>query len=144
MNYLIEKPKEENLSVVKQLLKDANLPSEDIEEHWPTFLIAKAEDKIIGAVGLEVHENQGLVRSLVVAGAYRKYGVGKELYQSCINLAKSIGINEIGLLTTTAENFFAKFGFQKVSGDEIPMFIKKTKEFQVYCPSCSTIMIKKL
>ena len=144
MNYLISKLKKENILAVKQLLNEANLPSDDIEEHWKTFLIAKAGEEIIGAVGLELWKNKALLRSLVVKNEFRKSGIGKDLYNKCIEQAKQYNVTEIGLLTTTAEEFFAKQRFKKITKENIPEFIKQTKEFKVYCPSSSTVMIKKI
>lgn len=144
MNYIIEKLKKENLTVVRQLLNDVNLPSDDIDEHWKTFLVAKVEDEIIGAIGLELWKYKALLRSLVVKKEFRKLGLGKELYNKCIELAKRNNVTEIGLLTNTAEEFFAKRGFKKIMTDNIPDFIKQTTEFKIYCPSSSAIMIKNL
>ena len=138
----IEKPGNNDIEIVSELLEGAGLPYEDISEHWKTFLVAKVNGKIIGAIGLEILNDKALLRSLVVKNEFRNYGFGKELYNRCIELAKQNNIKEIGLLTTTAEGFFAKAGFEKVHKENIPPFIKSTKEFQVYCPSSSTIMIK--
>ena len=140
----IEKLKKEDLISVKDLLKDTGLPYEDVDEHADTFLSAKADDELIGAVGLEIWNDNALLRSLVVKEQYRNDGIGGELYEKCIEMAKHNFIKKVGLLTTTAENFFSKRGFEKITGNEIPSFIKETKEFRVYCPSSSTIMFKKI
>ena len=142
MKCKIEKPGNKDIETVIDLLKDAALPYEDISDHWKTFLIAKVDEEIIGAVGLEIWNDKALLRSLFVKNEYRNCGFGKELYNRCIELAMENSITEVGLLTTTAEDFFAKAGFEKVTKENIPPFIKLTKEFQVYCPSSSTIMIK--
>ena len=144
MSCTVEKIKPNELKEVAQLLQEAELPYEDISEHWNNFLVAKIDGKIIGAVGFELWGNNALLRSLVVKYEYRNFGVGKELYHRCIELAMKNNIKQIGLLTTTATGFFAKNGFEKVMGENIPSFIKKTKEFQVYCPSSSTIMMKEI
>jgi amino-acid N-acetyltransferase len=140
----IEKLKRENFDEVKNLLEEAGLPSEDIVEHMKTFLTAKINGELIGAIGLEIWNDKALLRSLVVKEKYRNSGFGKELYYKCIDMAKHNSIQLVVLLTTTAEQFFAKKGFVKVTGDEVPAFLKRTKEFRVYCPSGSTIMTKKI
>lgn len=144
MSYSIQKMKFEDLSAVKQLLQSAELPFEDIDKHWNTFLVARNHDFIIGAIGLEMLEENALLRSLVVKEEFRNMGIGKELYNKCIELAEENNSNEIGLLTTTAEGFFKKRGFITLSKHEIPDFIQQTKEYKVYCPDSSTVMIKKL
>lgn len=142
MNYIIDKPKPENLAEVQKLLLNAKLPAEDIGEHWDTFLTAGIDGEIIGAVGLEIWKERALLRSLVVKDKFRNHGIGKELYNKCIDMAKHNGIVQVGLLTTTAEKFFSKQGFEKVANDDVPDFIKQTKEFLVYCPNSSTVMVK--
>jgi amino-acid N-acetyltransferase len=140
----IEKLKRENLDEVKNLLKYAGLPDEDIDEHTETFLTAKINDELIGVIGLEIWNDNALLRSLAVKEKYRNYGFGKDLYEKCIELAKHKSITTVGLLTTTAERFFIRRGFVKVTKDEIPPFIKETKEFKVYCPGNSKVMIKRI
>jgi hypothetical protein len=45
MNIIVETLKNENIFDVKKLLKEDNLPFEDIDDHWKTFLVAIAEKK---------------------------------------------------------------------------------------------------
>lgn len=142
--YHVEKLKKEDCEKVLSLLNDADLPADDIYEHLDNFLILKKDAEVIGAVGLEVWNDKGLLRSLVVKNNYRNTGLGKILYEKCIELAKQKNLSEIGLLTTTAEDFFAKRGFMKLTKESIPEFIKRTKEFRIYCPSSSIVMIKKI
>ena len=142
MNCQIEKPRGEDIEIVRELLKDTGLPHEDISDHWKTFFVAKVDGKIVWAVGLEIWDDKALLRSLVVKSEFRNCGFGKKLYKQCMGLAKQNNIKEVSLLMTTAEDFFAKAGFEKVTGENVPSFIKSTKEFRVYCPSSATIMRK--
>jgi amino-acid N-acetyltransferase len=140
----IEKLKRENLDEVKNLLKEAGLPNDDIDEHAETFIIAKTNDELIGVIGLEIWNYNALLRSLVVKAKYRNHGIANELYEKCIEMAKQNSINTVALLTTTAKKFFSKKGFVKVTGNDIPDFLKETKEFRFYCPNSSIIMTQRI
>ena len=140
----IEEIKTAEIALVKNILKEAGLPFEDIDQHSETFLTAKVGNEIVGAVGLEIWNDNGLLRSLVVKKNFRNYGFGNELYAASIDLAKQNNLKQVVLLTTTAEQFFSKKGFTKVTGNNIPSFVKATKEYIIYCPSSSVIMMKQI
>jgi amino-acid N-acetyltransferase len=44
------------------------------------------------------------------------------------------------LLTTTAEDFFLRFGFQPISRVEFPLAVQASVEFQEVCPDSATGM----
>jgi quercetin dioxygenase-like cupin family protein len=56
-------------------------------------------------------------------------------------MSRQYGINNLHLLTTTAEKFFASPGFSVVPRDEAPASMKATSEFSSICPSSSTYMV---
>jgi N-acetylglutamate synthase-like GNAT family acetyltransferase len=135
---------EKEMEAVADLLNQAKLPFQDIHEHRKTFLAAKLDGKVIGAIGLELWGSSALLRSFIVHNEFRGSGIGKMLYDACIHLARKHNVQEIGLLTTTAEGYFLKQGFAVIPKDKIPDFIKSTKEFTTYCSSSSTVMLKHL
>ena len=127
---------------IQCLLRLAELPSEDVSEHLETFLVAVVGGEIVGTVGLEVTGSSGLLRSLAVAVPLRGIGLGKLLYGEIVEKARSLGIQRLGLLTTTAEGFFARVGFEKEKRSDIPPFLALSKEYKIYCPSTAVIMTK--
>ena len=127
---------------IQGLLRLAELPSEDVSEHLETFLVAVVGGEIVGTVGLEVTGSSGLLRSLAVAVPLRGIGLGKLLYGEIVEKARSLGIQRLGLLTTTAEGFFARVGFEKEKRSDIPPFIALSKEYKIYCPSTAVVMTK--
>jgi len=127
---------------IQGLLRLAELPSEDVSEHLETFLVAVVGGEIVGTVGLEVTGSSGLLRSLAVAVPLRGIGLGKLLYGEIVEKARSLGIQRLGLLTTTAEGFFARVGFEKEKRSDIPPFLALSKEYKIYCPSTAVIMTK--
>lgn len=128
---------------IKNLLKEADLPHQDIANHLHHFLLAKRENHLIGVVGLEVYGEFGLLRSLAVAEPHRGKGVGKRLYENLMAYARLQGVKELYLLTTTAEAVFARFGFIKVDRNSVAEPIQSTREFQSLCPSTAVCMMKR-
>jgi amino-acid N-acetyltransferase len=58
--------------------------------------------------------------------------------------AHELGVKELYLLTTTAEKFFPKLGFDSIDRDNVPTPIQATEEFSSICPSTAVCMVKKL
>ena len=48
----------------------------------------------------------------------------------------------IYLLTTTAERYFPKFGFEPVARADVPATVQTSIEFTSACPSSATVMRK--
>ena len=133
-----------DLVQIQQLLKDSNLPFEDIAEHLPSFVVAEDGQNMIGVAGLEVYGKAGLLRSVAVIESHRSKGIGSLLYDQIVSQTQKKGLRELSLLTTTAEKFFGRKGFRKVEGDAIPQYVKSTKEYQIFCGSTAVCMKKKM
>ena len=48
------------------------------------------------------------------------------------------------LLTTTAERFFPKFGFEQIARDDVPPSVQASVEFRSACPASAIVMRKRL
>ena len=129
---------------IRDLLTDGKLPNEDIHAHLPNFLVAWFDDTMVGAVGLEIYGKIGLLRSLVVAPSHQGKGIGKMLYDRLIAYARLRGIEEMYLLTTTADKLFKKQGFVQIDREHLPEAIKQTGEFLHLCPSSAVCMKKNI
>jgi amino-acid N-acetyltransferase len=129
----------EDLSGVLALLRAASLP-EDIEPHFHTFVVAEADEQVIGAVGLELLGRNALLRSLLVVPGWRKAGVGTLLTKRAIRVACTHSVERLFLLTTDAAPFFERFGFLHAVRDEAPTEIKSTREFSELCPASAWFM----
>lgn len=128
----------------EELLTEAGLPLEGVAEHFGTFIVAMQEDRMIGAIGLEIHGEDALLRSAVVARAGRGSGVGSALAEAVITEARRRRLRHLYLLTTSAERFFARFGFAEVPRAEVPAAIRRSPEFAGVCPSTATALALEL
>lgn len=129
---------------IKSLLKSADLPYEDIDLARQDFIAIAQGTKIIGTVGLETYGESGLLRSLAVEDAFRGFGLGRALAREMIGHAKDSGIKQLYLLTMTADRFFEKEGFEKISRESVPGAVKNTTEFTSICPVSSICMKKEV
>lgn len=130
---------------IKSLLKDNNLPSEDLgSDSFKNFFIATSENNLAGVIGLDIFENLGLLRSLCVEGSYRNQRIASALFHHLIIYAHSQKIKELYLLTTTAEDFFKKRGFVTVDRSFVPEVIRMTSEFKDLCPNSAICMKRNL
>jgi amino-acid N-acetyltransferase len=129
---------------VERLLTEGKLPVEGVRENFSSFLVAEEEEgTIAGAVGLERYGSAALLRSAVVAPANRGTGIGRQLIESLLQRASGDGIEELYLLTTTAEKYFPRFGFTPTIRAAVPESVKASAEFRGACPDTAVVMTRR-
>jgi amino-acid N-acetyltransferase len=132
-------------AAVKQLLEEARLPTSDLTEaHLEHFLGCGENGALEGVVGLELYPPLALLRSLAVTSISRSRGLGATLLAEAERYARSREVKEIYLLTTTAERFFARAGYERIQREAAPQAIRETQEFSSLCPASSAFMRKRL
>jgi amino-acid N-acetyltransferase len=126
----------------RALLRAAGLPAADLPDDLPHFLGCGERASPLGIVGLEDHDGDALLRSLVVASAARGRGYGRALVSAAENQAADLHLRRIYLLTETARDFFASLGYSEVDRSSAPESIQATREFAELCPASATFMAK--
>jgi amino-acid N-acetyltransferase len=134
----------DDLPRVLALLRAAGLPSAGVAERFSDFHVAEQDGRLIGAAGLEIYGASALLRSVVVEDEWRGSGVGRRLIDVALGAAKARGIEDVFLLTTTAEHYFPRFGFACVSREAVNEDLKASMEFQGACPASAIVMRKTL
>ena len=131
---------------VLDLLSKAELPIKDLtNEKIKNFMIARGKNgSIIGVVGVEIYQESGLLRSLVVHPSYRGSGLGSLLTRKIESFAWHNGVKTLYLLTMTAADFFPKIGYEVTQRDNVPESIRKTEEFNNVCPVSAVCLFKVL
>jgi amino-acid N-acetyltransferase len=131
---------------VLDLLNKAELPIDDLtNEKMKNFMIARGKDgSIIGVVGVEMYQESGLLRSLVVHPAYRGTGLGSLLTRKIESFALHNGVKTLYLLTMTSADFFQRIGYEVTQRDNVPESIRKTEEFNNVCPVSAVCLFKVL
>ncbi|HSR16381.1 MAG TPA: arsenic resistance N-acetyltransferase ArsN2, partial [Gemmatimonadales bacterium] len=126
---------------VEALLTGAGLPLEGVPADLAHFTVAEhAGDGVVGVAGLELFEHTALLRSLAVAPAWRGSGVGHQLVEAVLAEATRCGCRDVYLLTTTAADYFPRFGFACVSRGTVPEPLHASAEFRGACPASATCM----
>jgi amino-acid N-acetyltransferase len=133
-----------DLGAVESLLSSNNLPLDGVKENFSSFVVAEDKGEIAGAIGLERFGSVALLRSAVVSPDYRGSGVGRRLVERLLESAETAGIEELFLLTTTAEEYFPRFGFARTTRSAVPAAVKASAEFQGACPDSAVVMTRRI
>jgi amino-acid N-acetyltransferase len=136
--------KPEDFPEIRELLKSAKLPVDDVENGIGHFLLARNDEQLIGCVGLQICGEDALLRSLAVSDKERNRGLGRALVQEILDYASRLKLRNIYLLTVTREDFFKKIGFDIADRTAAPDAIRATSQFSSLCPSTSVFMYKEL
>lgn len=123
------------------LLEHDGLPAADItRDGLCNFIVALDSGEIIGAIGIELHGEHGLLRSLVVAPDWRGRGLGSALVAAVEAKARALGVRSLSLLTGTAAPFFAALGYAAIARSEAPATVQASTQFTTLCPASSSCM----
>ncbi|MFW9931621.1 MAG: arsenic resistance N-acetyltransferase ArsN2 [Candidatus Thorarchaeota archaeon] len=133
-----------SISDITGLLKELDLVIEGVEQNIDDFRILVEKNTLIGCIGLEIYGSMALLRSIAVHPAYQKKGYGQMLLQDIERYALQKGVDELFLLTDTAERFFKKYGYSLHDRSKVPPSIAATQEFSNLCPASSSFMRKEL
>lgn len=137
-------PRSTAMEAARELLENAALPTDDLAE--PSVLLwgAEKDGQIVGSVGLECAGNAGLLRSLVVAPAWRGNGLADRLFRFALERARTAQMDALYLLTEHAAGYFSARGFVAIDRAEAPPEIAATRQFSSLCPGDATFMRKRL
>ena len=140
----IDPAAEGDLPAVRQLLEAAHLPVDGVDAQLPTTVVANDGSGVVGAAAVELYPDGALLRSVVVSPLAQGQGLGHLLTEAALEIAKRRNLKAAFLLTTTAERFFPKLGFEQISRAEVPQSVQASVEFQSACPASATAMRKRL
>jgi amino-acid N-acetyltransferase len=144
MSIIIEPANIQDLQAVHDLLARQNLPLDGVDDHVRTMLVAKDGAQIVGTAALELYSGGALLRSVAVDSHQQGRRLGSRLTEAALRLARTHGADEVFLLTTTAESFFPRFGFEPVARADVPASVQASIEFRSACPASAIVMRKRL
>jgi N-acetylglutamate synthase-like GNAT family acetyltransferase len=126
---------------VEALLQANQLPTEGAQAHLATYLLATSNGEVVGCAGAEVYGPVALLRSVAVAPGLHKQGIGRLLVERLLQEARSRDIAALYLLTVTAPEYFAQYGFKRLKREDAPAALQASAEFQGACPACAALMV---
>ena len=139
----IDAAHEGDLPAVRRLLAAQGLPLDGVDEHL-TMVVAKDGDTLLGAAAVELYAGGALLRSVVVDPDARGRGLGYRLTEAALRVAKEQGADTAFLLTTTAEAFFPRLGFERIAREDVPVSVQASVEFKFACPASAVVMRTRL
>jgi N-acetylglutamate synthase-like GNAT family acetyltransferase len=134
-----------DVAAVAALLKAAGLPTDDLTRAPDLHLwVLEAEGDVVGAIGIELFGASALLRSLVIASAYQRRGLGQQLVAQLEQVVQDKGVEQLILLTETAESFFRRIGYEIIDRRYVPEEVKQSAEFRSLCPVSAVCMTKSI
>lgn len=139
--FTIRPATDRDLDAVESTLRDSDLPLDGLRDQFgEAYAVAESDGQVIGVEGIEVHGDDGLLRSAAVAASWRGKGVGDALTRDRIEWAQRRGLRSLFLLTTTAGDYFPRFGFTPADRETAPVAVRQSREFAEACPSTALFM----
>ena len=105
-----------------------------------SFIVVEEDGSIAGCAALERYGRVSLLRSVAVDSAHRGRRFGEQMVSQLIADARSAGIASIFLLTTTAAEWFPRFGFRSIERGLAPPELSGSAEFRGACPATAVLM----
>jgi N-acetylglutamate synthase-like GNAT family acetyltransferase/SAM-dependent methyltransferase len=126
---------------VERLLGRVGLPALGLSDQFTNgYTVAESAGDIVGAGGVEVHGEDGLLRSVVVDSGHRGTGLGRAIVEDRLAWARARGLRALYLLTETAPGFFERHGFERIARAELPAPVAASREASEACPESAVAM----
>ena len=125
---------------IAALLERAELPLDGLSAESLFIVAREPGGPVVGCAALEEYASGVLLRSVAVEAPMRGTGLGGRLTRTALELAARRGATAAFLLTTTAGEFFPKFGFAVVERAAVPEDIRQSVEFTTACPATAVVM----
>ncbi len=125
---------------VAGLLEAHGLPLQGAQANLPSTVLAVAAGDVLGCAAAEVHGRVALLRSVAVAPGLADRGIGGALVAAVLGEARRRDLRSIHLLTTTAPDWFTRFGFAREPIGQAPGALAASAELQGACPASAVFM----
>jgi protein-tyrosine-phosphatase/N-acetylglutamate synthase-like GNAT family acetyltransferase len=130
------------LPAIEALVVANGLPGAVVADHFPSgYIVARRDGRLVGVAALERYDDVALLRTVAVEQSERGSGTGLALVADRLATAWKSEIDRVFLLTTTAPEFFRRFGFAEADRALVPGALQASPEFTALCPSTATCMV---
>lgn len=96
-----------------ELIIHGELPPFFISEFIEGFVAAEHEGMVIGCGGLEIYDDCGVIRSVVVDENARNKRIGERMAELLMEDARAAGATDVYLFTMHAVRFWQRLGFER-------------------------------
>lgn len=125
---------------IAALLKECSLAVPDEKDVPVHMVVARENGAIIGCGGWERFDRNALLRSFAVRPDQRRSGLGSKLVSAVLQRLAADGVVDCFLLTTSAAEFFARFGFQRIDRGAVPTEVTSSRQISTGCCETATCM----
>lgn len=140
MHIRIEPAAADDAPAIVALLIQHRLPADGVGNRIDTTVVARHDGRLVGTAALEPYADGVLLRSVAVAPEYQNCGVGRDLMSAALRLARDRSATAAYLLTTTAPDYFPRFGFERIERTDVPPLVRASTEFTSACPASAVVM----
>ncbi len=144
MRLAVEEARPQDLDGVVALLRASGLPVDGLSDHFGHALVVRERGQIVGSAALELYQEGALLRSVAVSPAKQGEGLGSLLIDAAMDLARRRQLAAVYLLTTTADRYFPRFGFERIERSQVPASVQRSVEFTSACPASAVVMRRTL
>jgi amino-acid N-acetyltransferase len=144
MQVTIERAGHADRRLIRELLARNGLPTAGLDDAHVVALVARSGESIVGSAAIELYGASALLRSVAVDAPARGSGLGAKLTRAALDLARDHNVGRVYLLTETADDFFPRFGFRRIDGDEVDPGVRESVEFTGACPASARVMIARI
>jgi amino-acid N-acetyltransferase len=124
---MIRKAKIQDIKKIQEIINvhakaDRMLPRSlnELYDNIRDFWVYEEQGKVIGCCALHIAwEDLAEIKSLAVAKAKQRKGIGKKLVSTCLYEARDLGARKVFVLTYIP-GFFTQFGFKRVKHPDLP------------------------
>ena len=129
MNVAVRSAKQSDLPSLRALLTSVGLTVAGVGQQMDRFLVVEDGGQIVACAGLETYGSLALLRSVAVRPHYRNRGVAALLVTRLVEQARQDRLDTVYLLTTTAEAYFRRFGFDTILREDVDPSVQQSAEF---------------
>ncbi len=124
-----------------KMLEAEDLPTEDLAGGSKQYFgFRDARGGLVAAGGLELCGSDAILRSCVVVPSQKGHGLGGRLIAAIIDAARHQQLDQLFLLTESADEFFRKFGFRETERGGVPADVAGSAQFSEICPESAVAM----
>ena len=128
-----------------ELLGRAELTEQDVGEGWGHYFVVREDDgRVVGVAGLELHGEDGLLRSVAVDEDYRGQGLAGALSRPCSSARSAWACARCTCSRPARGTTSRAAASGDCARDAAPPAIRESWEFKNGCPSTAAFMQRKV
>jgi amino-acid N-acetyltransferase len=120
------------------VLAENNLLAGDLQGDNKRFFAFQDETGWrVGVGGLELYDDVAILRSFLTMAHHRGQGLGGQMLEELLGVARRSGVRDVYLFTEDAEDFFARQGFVPANRETAPAPVQNSQQFAEHCTNAT-------